>query len=258
MRPESQSTPFEATMSEKDLRAMDVKKFWVGFQKFRYSESKLESTTRRLVLDSCNGYYSGQVETPIEAIMLFLYGANLSKNEHPFLTKEIKIPRIEIKRGYVTNFGSRYSSDPGTMEVSDVWFKIGIDYIVSTHWGSSFQVDPWIKEHTQSVSRNLPDWAIVDTVIAGAEEFAHISFYKLKNRDRFRKAVETKSGTSKSEVVYHAGDIERRGLIWQKEVLNKHFPHWTQPTRELIEKVSKLRITERTNRNKKFWQKLHF
>ena len=257
--------PVEA-QNEKSLREQDIKEFWKGFEKFRKDNPYLEIEVKTKVDDAYLGAYGYKLDekrfnTATETMLLFLYNANLTKQLQPALTNRVPIPNFVIKKGEPKDsFGHRYRYNTQTWEVLNSWFEVNIDYLVNPDLGYSSQVEPWAYENDKTVSINLPDWIVVEVATAGAEEYAHALFTWLKDSNRFKKATEeghkieanyqsvlVRKDLGKADVIYHTKDIERRALVWKQRILEKYLPHWTCPTRDLVDKVGKLRIKNRSN-----------
>lgn len=251
-------TPNEI-QDEKILRQEDLKRFWPGFIEFRSTHPSLE---KRVVKKIGQGYLKvNKAETDqehlvlaTETMMLFLYGAKLGKDLKPALTKDIPVPNFYIRPTEAPFV--LFHSYKNKQKVLRTWFEADINSITNPTNFYTFHVKPWVDETDKTVSEILPDWAVVWIIVGGVEEFAHEVFMKVKKTETLTKVltkdqkVETEFqlaaialGFEIADVIYHSKDVERRALVWKHHTMEKYFPNWVGPTRELTNKVSRLRLS---------------
>lgn len=242
---------------ESDLRKADMRKFWPGFTEFRRIHSGFEPKAAAKISDS---YFDlmGRRLNPFEimkateALMLAAYGTELTRKLYPSVTKKREAPSFVITNNkstfsHVHRFGL-------FNRISDTWISVGVmSLVVPENWYSS-HLRPWRKNEQMTVSKYLYDWAIIEKVLTGCEEYAHELYIRSKspkyikeNRQRdeeIQKSVEEKRTIGHdyvSDLIYHTKDVEFRGLLWQGKLINTHFPAWSGPTNEFIKKVVELR-----------------
>ena len=234
---------------EKALRQDDLRKFWEGFKTFWERDPDLKTEVENHVGPVFYEIYSSSregllFERAVEAACLFTYGVVITKRLRTELTDKVPIPKIVI---FAENSGPAHYTAWKKGEVIWTSLGVGIGWLTGRKRTYTGQVEMWENEPERTVSEYIPDWKIVQIVLAGCEEYAHELFVNFKKPAL--KEAEWKN-TGRSDVKYHARDDERRALVWQKALLNKYFPHWAEPTSELIEKVAATRIKKQ---NRKKW-----
>lgn len=241
-------------------RAEDIKKFWVGFEKWRgenrKSEIKLKYDLIKEVSKNPNEMWGDEEhDHAMEVLMLFKYGVKLMRDLYPDMKKNNPEPRVVFESEGNT-FAVAGINDRFTYKVIDIYFVVNYLSLLGRKYGRSELTKEWVSENTHTVSEFLTDSIIMEIVSAGVEESAHAYFDKYKEGEKLEKAIDQYHKKSEQFIdkcidegyfaaspIYHSSDVERRALIWQIEIMKQYFPHWSRVgMEELVEKVREIRL----------------
>lgn len=237
-----------------DRVGSELKVFWKGFSEFSREWQK-ESDVRQIVAERLNKQgeqaTEKKVETAVEALTLFAYGAKLAQELHAGVMKGNEMPQIIITNddelaavAYKPRFNVLNIKKP------KVDFVIGMANLLTPQKFRTI-TNSWLRRERMSVSENIPDRSVVDLVLAGAEEYAH-SLY-LRKRVRSKEELSHKhqtiaeseqlrgaQGFRESIKLYHTVDVEYRALIWKQKILRKFFPSLAEHHKQFIDEVADL------------------